>query len=400
MRALILSGGSEIAAAALADEFSEKGIPFSIVALGNNSLFKTGRMDITFHELPWPYDTPEDTIHAIKRILQCGGATPENPWIIFPTEDGGLRLLLEYGHGLSGLGRFSRAMSLTSGGLDKAELFVHLLANNCEDIIAQTRTASSPDDILSAIDDLGGDCVIKPALKPLSMRLVGMKSKAFFSSDYTTKKELLADIKKSWTISREWIVQTRLATPSEGEAVYWAVRDARGIVHGIAARERWKHPRAGGTGCWVTTDGTLANELHPLAERILSALDFQGLCELEFLLDSEGHWRLLEVNPRPWLQVGLAHKAGACLATQAAFILAGRETGPVEARPGVSWLNIERLLLCAFSKDYGAVPSAMKTAFHAWRQADTLAIYSSRIPGIKYRWVRRMIGKVFGALQP
>jgi hypothetical protein len=399
MRALILSGGSEIVATALADEFLETGIPFSIVALGKKGLFTTRRVDIPFYELSWSPASPEETIHALERLLQSEGATPASPWIIFPTEDGGLRLLLEYGHRLAGLGHFSRAMSLPLGGLDKAELFSHLLANHCEDIIAQTRIATSPDEILPAIDDLGGDCVIKPALKPLSMHLVGMKSKAFFSSDYTTKEELLADIKKSWRISREWIVQKRLITPSEGEAVYWAVRDARGIVRGMAARERWKYPRAGGTGCWVTTDSALVQELHPLAERILSALDFQGLCELAFLLDAEGHWRLLELNLRPWLQVGLAHTAGAHLATQAAWVLAGKESEPVEARHGVSWVNIERLLLAAFSGEYGSLPSVLKTAFYAWKQADTLAIWSSRIPGIKYRWIRKMIGKGLGLLQ-
>jgi predicted ATP-grasp superfamily ATP-dependent carboligase len=390
MRALILSGGSEIVATALADEFLETGIPFSVISLGKQSLFKSKSNKIQFAELDWPVDSPEQSIAELKRILKAWGVTSDDPWVAFPTEDGGLRLLLEYGEPLRDLIKFSRSKLLKWGGLDKAELFSHLWDHGCGDIIANTRVAVAPEEIIPALKALGGDCVIKPSLKPLSMRLEGMRAKAFISGHYADMSTLLADVENAWPISRKWIVQSRLDTPPAGEAVFWAVRDAAGKVSGIAARERWKQPRAGGTGCWVTTDVALAEHLRPLAESILAALDFRGLCELAFLVDAEDHWRLLELNPRPWLQVGLAHKAGACLATHAVFALRNRQKTPSMARDGISWVNIERIMLAALSGDYGPRLQAMKTAYQACKQADTHAIYSSGMPCIQRRWLGKM----------
>lgn len=73
MKALILSGGSEIVAAALADEFLDTGIPFSVVALGCNSLFRKGADYIPFSELDWPPESSEFAIQALKRILEDWG---------------------------------------------------------------------------------------------------------------------------------------------------------------------------------------------------------------------------------------------------------------------------------------------------------------------------------------
>lgn len=400
MRALILSGGSEIVATSLADEFLETGIPFSVISLGKQSLFKGTSNKIPFAELDWPVDFPEQSIERIKHILEHWGATSDDPWVAFPTEDGGLRLLLEYGDPLKDLIRFSRSKLLQWGGLDKAELFSHLCDHGYGDIIAGTRVAVAREEIIPAVQALGGDCVIKPSLKPLSMRLGGMKAKAFLSRHYANTRLLLADIEKAWPISSKWVVQKRLDTPHEGEAVFWAVRDAAGKVTGTAARMRWKYPREGGTGCWVITDTALSEQLYALVERLLTALDFHGLCELEFLIDVDRRWRLLELNPRPWLQVGLAHQAGAYLATHAAFALKNRHGMQSVARNGISWVNIERITMAALSGDYGPPIQAIKTAYHACRQADTFALYSTEIPGIRLRWLKKMLIKATSRLLP
>lgn len=400
MRALILSGGSEIVATALADEFLETGIPFSVISLGKQSLFKDPSNHIQFAELNWPTDFPEESIERLKRILKDWGATYDDPWVAFPTEDGGLRLLLEYGEPLQGLIQFSCSKLLKWGGLDKAELFAYLGDQGCGDIIAGTLVVVAPEEIIPALKALGGDCVIKPSLKPLSMRLGSMKAKAFLSRHYANTRLLLANLERAWPISSKWIVQKRLDTPHEGEAVFWAVRDAAGKVTGTAARMRWKYPREGGTGCWVTTDKSLSEQLYDLAERLLAALNFHGLCELEFLMDADGRWRLLELNPRPWLQVGLAHKAGSYLATHAVSALTNRHGIRSVALDGISWVNIERIMLAALSGDYGSPIQAIKTAYHACKQADTFALYSTKIPGIRRHWLRKMLIRVGTRILP
>lgn len=400
MRAVILSGGSEIISVALVEEFLDAKIPFAIVSLGGNSLLRHVLPDVPYGEIGWPPESPEQAARSIHRMLVGWGDTTADPWPVFPTEDGGLRLLLQYGRQSPLLCKTSQAHRLKLGGLDKAELFDYLLEHGCADAIVPTKVINNLDEVIPAMSALGGDCVIKPALKPLSMRLTGMAAKAFLSMHYRDELRLLDDLARAWALSDRWVVQTRMYTPAMGELVFWAVRDGHGKLAGLCAVERWKQPRAGGTGCWVETNNSMTEALWPQVEKILAAIDYRGLCELAFLLDTEGNWRLLELNPRPWLQVGLARHAGANLGSAAVRVLQGDQVGQIVAREGVSWVNAERLLLAALSGDYGSRAVALGRAYSAWRHADLLAVYSSLLPRIRTRWLARMVGKALKWWRP
>jgi predicted ATP-grasp superfamily ATP-dependent carboligase len=278
-------------------------------------------------------------------------------------------------------------------------LFAWLKQQGCADIIAPTRTIRAIAEVKEAAMELGGKCVIKPALKPLSMQLTGMPAKAFMTEDYPDQEALEQGLAAAWGISEHWIMQPHLTTPSIGEAVFWGVRDEQGGLIGMGAVERWKQPRNGGTGCWVMTRNDLTESLRPLASRILEAIDFVGICELPFLLDSEKRWQLLELNPRPWLQVGLAHTAGAPLELIVAKVLQGQEVQPITPRDQVAWVNLERLLMAAWSGEQGPRWNALRKAFQVWRNAETVAIYDSSLPHIRSRWLMRLAGKVWTRLR-
>jgi D-aspartate ligase len=52
-------------------------------------------------------------------------------------------------------------------------------------------------------------------------------------------------------------------------------------------------------------------EILPLAARMLKELKYTGICEIEFLKDErDGVFKLIEINSRTWLWVGLARKCG------------------------------------------------------------------------------------------
>jgi predicted ATP-grasp superfamily ATP-dependent carboligase len=140
--------------------------------------------------------------------------------------------------------------------------------------------------------------------------------------------------------------------------------------------------------------------LLPLVERLLQPIDFIGLCEVEFLLDDAGRWRVVELNPRPWLQVGLAHHAGAALAVATLALLRGDGVETLSARDGTSWVNLERLWLAALSGEYGRRLPAARRAIAIWLQADTLAIYSSPLRRLWWRWWSRMASKLVHRLLP
>lgn len=399
MRIVILTGGSEIVAAALAEAFFEARIPIAIVSLVDKSILREVTPDTPYGELVWPPVSAEEAAKQLIGLLCSWGADQNDRWPILPTEDGGLRLLLEQRELIESVSVFGRARALQLGGLDKAELFTWLEQQGCADIIAPTCVIQSISQVKEAVARLGGKCVIKPALKPLSMQLTGMPAKAFMTTDYPDQETLEEVLSAAWNVADRWIVQPHLVTPSIGEAVFWGVRDGQGDLIGMGAVERWKQPRNGGTGCWVMTRNDLTESLRPLASRILETIDFVGICELPFLLDSNKKWQLLELNPRPWLQVGLAHAAGAPLELIVAKVLQGQPMQSIMPRDQIAWVNLERLLMAAWSGEQGPRWNALRRAFQVWRNAETVAIYGSSLPHIRRRWLMRLAGKVWTRLR-
>ncbi len=386
----ILSGGSEIVAAALTEELLETGFRPAIVALNKDSILRGLENVLRFKILTWPPADPNACVMELTSFLRALGATETQGIPIFATEDGGLRLLIEKRANIEPWGILGLAQRLRLGGLDKAELFHALDQAGYAKLIAPYRVASSVEEAMEQIDHVfNGDAVIKPSLKPFSMRLEGMSAKAFMSRNFADSQALRRALALAWPVSAQWIVQQRLHHPAQGETVVWTVRDRYGHVSSMVANEVWKQPRDGGTGCWVRTAEPSAC-LFDKTRRILGAVDFVGICEIEFLLDQDGHWRMLELNPRPWLQVGLALRAGVPMVSTAAKILYGEALTPLPPAAPCSWVNVERLLLAALSGEQGSRIGALQTAWDAWRQSKAVAIYDSTLPGVRRRWLRRL----------
>jgi predicted ATP-grasp superfamily ATP-dependent carboligase len=206
------------------------------------------------------------------------------------------------------------------------------------------------------------------------------------SSVFAGPEALQQQLESYWPYSERWVAQPRLYVPENGERVVYLVRDEQGRKLCMMASEPRKQPRHGGTSCVVVTE-PMEQELALKSARVTDALDLVGMCELAFLKDKTDQWRLLEVNPRPWLQIGLARAAGVSLARQASLALAGH---PVDtslvAHSGIRWVSIERLLISAMSGDYGSRWSELIHAMRTFRQADTFAIYSAESPGVRWRW--------------
>jgi predicted ATP-grasp superfamily ATP-dependent carboligase len=75
---------------------------------------------------------------------------------------------------------------------------------------------------------------------------------------------------------------------------------------GVKLRE---HPVQFGTATF--TMSTYNNECHEQSSSLLKALNYTGVCEVEYLLDPrDNQYKLIEINPRTWLWVGLAKACG------------------------------------------------------------------------------------------
>ncbi len=98
--------------------------------------------------------------------------------------------------------------------------------------------------------------------------------------------------------------------PDDNKTVSVTVFAERGTVHtcwmGIKLRE---HPISFGTAtcCQSTHD----KEMLDLSKNLIQQLKFTGVCEIEWIRDSrDDKPKLIEINARTWLWVGLAAKCG------------------------------------------------------------------------------------------
>jgi len=70
-----------------------------------------------------------------------------------------------------------------------------------------------------------------------------------------------------------------------------------------------EHPVRFGTSTYSRS--TYIPELIPLSERLIRELHYSGICEIEYLKDPrDGIYKLIEINARTWLWVGLARNCG------------------------------------------------------------------------------------------
>lgn len=385
----VLSGGSEIVSTSLVEELLNGGFRPAIIAMRHDSILQDLASHLTFKVLTWPPDYLESCASELVEYLRDFGATRERPIPIFATEDGGLRFLLEMREYIEPWGVFGRAHCLQLGGLDKAELFTTLDQLGCAELIAPFRITKTIDEAIDAVVYFSNDAVIKPALKPFSMRMSGMTSKAFMSRDFVNVDIMRKALQQAWPLSQKWIVQQRLMLPPKGETVVWAVRDADGNTYCMAANEVWKQPREGGTGCWVQLAMEPEN-LFKHTSTILEKINFFGICEIPFLFDKNGQWRMLELNPRPWLQVGLPFRAGVPMVSAVAKILYGEIFSELPTARLCSWVNVERLFLAALSGEQGSRFKALQTAWRAWHDSEAIAIYDTALKGVRRRWIFRL----------
>jgi predicted ATP-grasp superfamily ATP-dependent carboligase len=87
----------------------------------------------------------------------------------------------------------------------------------------------------------------------------------------------------------------------------YATRDS--VVAAFTSQKLGQVPAEFGDGLVVRA--ARAPELVPLAERALKHFGYHGLADIEFKWDPrEGLWKLLDINPRPWLWINLPTACG------------------------------------------------------------------------------------------
>ncbi|MGE8493375.1 hypothetical protein [Comamonas sp.] len=391
---VIVSGGSEITSLAVAEAAESSHIKYAVIATRKNSLFTRHRgcvyfKDISSHLECWSR-LSDVFIEEIDKIRLRFSAE----LVIFPTEDGSLRLLNELSEEVLKRAKFSRARALKMGGVDKAEVIEQLEILKLSNRDLDARIINSPSEAIDVFKTFGNDAIFKPALKPLNMDLSGLGGQGVKvvtqNSSNEDNKSVARRLEQAWSLSERWIAQPRLKA---GPRMERSVCLANGRhTRACQVTEELKYPNMGGTALWVKTE-KLKN-LIPQATAITRALDCVGICEVSFLPDEHDQYRLVELNPRPWLQIGLVEFAGFDILSSSIAALLNRGESHQEVQVDIKdWLHLERLFISILSGGVSA-SAALSLGKKILSCNTTIAGYSSSFPKMKSRILERNFRKL------
>jgi D-aspartate ligase len=138
----------------------------------------------------------------------------------------------------------------------------------------------------------------------------------------------------------KFMVQSFILGPASNTYSAALYVDARGDCLGsFTARKLRQSPVDAGVGTLV--ESIDRPDVTELGLRVCRALRYYGIAEVEFKQDDrDGKLKLIELNPRLWVQASLPPRAGVDFALIQFLDLLGRPPAPVNVfRPGVRWLD-------------------------------------------------------------
>ena len=163
--------------------------------------------------------------------------------------------------------------------------------------------------------------------------------KAFLARDIEELRKQLSFIDKSFPIQK---TLTQELIPDEGtnKTISFAAFCVNGGIKAYWMGEKLReHPLRFGTATFARS--IYVKACYTQSVPLLKALDYTGVCEVEYLKDPrDDHYKLIEINARTWLWVGLARVCGVDFARMAYEHVNGMDTVyPNKYETGVCWIN-------------------------------------------------------------
>ena len=281
--------------------------------------------------VPWPA-APE--AEQVERLLGLARDNALDGWTLFPGGEESAALIARNRDALAERYRLSVLVGWTT--LQKAydKRLMHRLADEVGVEHPLTRYPQGREDV--ATYDGPFPAVLKPAIRPTIDRFTIDKG-----WPATDRASLLARYDEACAVSdpAAIMIQEIISGGGESQLSFAALcRSGEAIASVVARRARQWPMDFGRASTFVETIDAPAVE--ELAARILRALRFEGIVELEFKRDArDGRTVLLDINPRVWGWHTLARGAGVDFPYLLWRMLHGEPVEPVRGRPGVRWVR-------------------------------------------------------------
>jgi predicted ATP-grasp superfamily ATP-dependent carboligase len=179
--------------------------------------------------------------------------------------------------------------------------------------------------------------VIKPAIKEHFFYQTGAKA---WRAD--NRGDLMDCFQRAagFVPSGEIMIQDLIPGGSEQLFGCCAFFKGSSAVGTMVTQYKRQHPPLFGRSCTLV-ETVEHPEVEALAHKFLKAMDYYGLVELEFKLDSrDGQYKLLDVNARTWGYHALGATAGVDFSSMLFEDQIEKNVRPKRARPGITWIRL------------------------------------------------------------
>jgi len=163
--------------------------------------------------------------------------------------------------------------------------------------------------------------------------------KAFLARDIVELRRQLSYINKTFSVQKT-LTQELIPDDGTNKTVSFTAFCVDGEIKAYWMGEKLReHPIRFGTATFARS--IYVKECYTRSVPLLKALGYTGVCEVEYLKDPrDGIYKLIEVNARTWLWVGLARACGMDFARMAYEHINGNDiVYPSEYETGVCWIN-------------------------------------------------------------
>jgi D-aspartate ligase len=320
--------GADYRALGVVRSLGRRGIPVWIINQGGHLVAAASRY--VRRRLPWPSGDDRGKVDFLQALC----ATHKlDGWMLIPTDDYTVGLISSHHDLLASKYRLTvPCWKKLRWACDKRLL--HELAEKLKVDQPWTVCPSNREELTKI--DCPFPVILKPAirLRPSSLAV----PKAWLAED---RSSLLRryDEASALLSPENLIIQEVIAGSGEAQFSYAALcKDGRPLASLVARRTR-QFPRDFGQ---LSTYVETVDEPHVVepAERLLAAVRFTGLAEVEFKKDPRsGQFKVLDINPRVWGWHTLSRRAGIDFPYLLWLLARGEPVPQARGRAGARWVH-------------------------------------------------------------
>jgi predicted ATP-grasp superfamily ATP-dependent carboligase len=331
--------GGNLNGLSIARSLGRHGVPVWVVSPPNIRLASFSRY--TRRTLPWPTGDDET---QVEYLLEIAARNDLDQWVLFPTSDESAALLSRFHSKLSRRFRVSTpTWNVLRWAYDK-RLTYRLAADQKVDYPA----TSYP---LTDADLEGVNCefpaILKPAIHASINRLTADKAWRV-----TNHEELVVRYREARELMPPDLILVQEMIPGSGASQFsFAALCLEGkTIASLTARRTRQYPiDFGYSSSFVETMDV--PEIVAPSQRLLAAIGYTGIVEVEFKFDSrDGKFKLLDINPRLWTWSPLGGRAGMDFPYLLWKMIQGMTVAEQRAPAGVRWVRMSTDVPAAFQE--------------------------------------------------